>query len=173
MSARIVEPDISSTACASDVPSEMGRDDFTFPKVCPHPLPGLPAGNPEASGSRCGGISLATWTGVTLNGRPVGSRQAGDGPGQIGTCFRSVETLKKVAKGSILNSPSGARETSNGRCYNRWPEEEAVRNMYKLKATASPTVHAIFDTALSLYKEHGTISVYDGSRDTRRSQETT
>ncbi|KAG0412174.1 hypothetical protein HPB47_010689 [Ixodes persulcatus] len=35
----------------------------------------------------------------------------------------SVETRKKVAEGSILNSPSGARETSNGRWYNRWPEE--------------------------------------------------
>ncbi|KAG0423732.1 hypothetical protein HPB47_000518, partial [Ixodes persulcatus] len=34
-----------------------------------------------------------------------------------------VETRKKVAEGSILNSPSGARETSNGRWYNRWPEE--------------------------------------------------
>ncbi|XP_042145563.1 uncharacterized protein LOC121835437 [Ixodes scapularis] len=34
--------------------------------------------------------------------------------------------------------------------------QEAVRNMYKLKATASPTVHAFFDTALSLYREHGT-----------------
>ncbi|KAG0432939.1 hypothetical protein HPB47_020371, partial [Ixodes persulcatus] len=36
---------------------------------------------------------------------------------------RRVETRKKVAEGSILNSPSGARETSNGRWYNRWPEE--------------------------------------------------
>ncbi|KAG0417160.1 hypothetical protein HPB47_005849 [Ixodes persulcatus] len=35
----------------------------------------------------------------------------------------TVETRKKVAEGSILNSPSGARETSNGRWYNRWPEE--------------------------------------------------
>ncbi|KAM7293828.1 uncharacterized protein ISCGN_023411 [Ixodes scapularis] len=34
--------------------------------------------------------------------------------------------------------------------------KEAVRNMYKLKATTSPTVHAFFDTALSLYREHGT-----------------
>ncbi|KAG0445012.1 hypothetical protein HPB47_003502 [Ixodes persulcatus] len=38
----------------------------------------------------------------------------------------SVETRKKVAEGSILNSPSGARETSNGRWYNRWPEEVRV-----------------------------------------------
>ncbi|KAG0422866.1 hypothetical protein HPB47_001342 [Ixodes persulcatus] len=35
----------------------------------------------------------------------------------------SVETRKKVVEGSILNSPSGARETSNGRWYYRWPEE--------------------------------------------------
>ncbi|KAG0427623.1 hypothetical protein HPB47_025348 [Ixodes persulcatus] len=48
---------------------------------------------------------------------------AGDSPGQIVTRFRSVETRKKVAEGSIPNSPSGARETSNGRWYNRWPEE--------------------------------------------------
>ncbi|KAM7293832.1 uncharacterized protein ISCGN_023415 [Ixodes scapularis] len=34
--------------------------------------------------------------------------------------------------------------------------QEAVRNMYKLKATTSPTVHAFFDTALSVYREHGT-----------------
>ncbi|KAG0423989.1 hypothetical protein HPB47_000244 [Ixodes persulcatus] len=50
-------------------------------------------------------------------------RQVGDSPEQIVTRFRSVETRKKVAEGSILNSPSGARETSNGRWYNRWPEE--------------------------------------------------
>ncbi|KAG0416503.1 hypothetical protein HPB47_006360 [Ixodes persulcatus] len=50
----------------------------------------------------------------------------GDSPGQIVTRFRSVETRKKVAEGSILNSPSGARETSNGRWYNRWPEEECL-----------------------------------------------
>ncbi|KAG0443614.1 hypothetical protein HPB47_014717 [Ixodes persulcatus] len=50
-------------------------------------------------------------------------RQVGDSPGQIVTRFRSVETRKKVAEGSILNSPSGTRETSNGRWYNRWPEE--------------------------------------------------
>ncbi|KAG0429603.1 hypothetical protein HPB47_023473 [Ixodes persulcatus] len=37
--------------------------------------------------------------------------------------WSNVETRKKVAEGSILNSPSGARETSNGRWYNRWPEE--------------------------------------------------
>ncbi|KAG0419401.1 hypothetical protein HPB47_004146, partial [Ixodes persulcatus] len=47
----------------------------------------------------------------------------GDSPEHVGTRFRSVETRKKVAEGSILNSPSGARETSNGRWYNRWPEE--------------------------------------------------
>ncbi|KAG0426428.1 hypothetical protein HPB47_026468, partial [Ixodes persulcatus] len=39
----------------------------------------------------------------------------------------SVETRKKVAEGSILNSPSGARETSNGRWYNRWPEETTTK----------------------------------------------
>ncbi|KAG0410584.1 hypothetical protein HPB47_012284 [Ixodes persulcatus] len=56
---------------------------------------------------------------------PDGSRhrEVGDSPGQIVTRFRSVERRKKVAEGSILNSPSGARETSNGRWYNRWPEE--------------------------------------------------
>ncbi|KAG0410363.1 hypothetical protein HPB47_012508 [Ixodes persulcatus] len=52
-----------------------------------------------------------------------GPRHAGDGLGLVGTRFRSVETRKKVAEGSILNSPSGARESSNGRWYNRWPEE--------------------------------------------------
>ncbi|KAG0421111.1 hypothetical protein HPB47_002988 [Ixodes persulcatus] len=49
--------------------------------------------------------------------------KVGDSPEHVGTRFRSVETRKKVAEGSILNSPSGARETSNGRWYNRWPEE--------------------------------------------------
>ncbi|KAG0427328.1 hypothetical protein HPB47_025610 [Ixodes persulcatus] len=42
----------------------------------------------------------------------------------------SVETRKKVAEGSILNSPSGARETSNGRWYNRWPEERCEVRLY-------------------------------------------
>ncbi|KAG0437037.1 hypothetical protein HPB47_017636 [Ixodes persulcatus] len=37
----------------------------------------------------------------------------------------AVENRNKVAEGSILNSPSGARETSKGRWYNRWPEEPA------------------------------------------------
>ncbi|KAG0423662.1 hypothetical protein HPB47_000562 [Ixodes persulcatus] len=60
-------------------------------------------------------------------------RQVGDSPEQIVTRFRSVETLKKVAEGSILNSPSGARETSNGRWYNRWPEERHLDNHLQLK----------------------------------------
>ncbi|KAG0432286.1 hypothetical protein HPB47_020976 [Ixodes persulcatus] len=55
-----------------------------------------------------------------VSGKP---QQADDSPGQIVTRFCSVETRKKVAEGSILNSPSGARETSKGRWYNRWPEE--------------------------------------------------
>ncbi|KAG0424131.1 hypothetical protein HPB47_000117 [Ixodes persulcatus] len=60
-------------------------------------------------------------------------RQAGDCPEQIVTRFRSVETQKKVADGSILNSPSRARETSNGRWYNRWPEEcYEIRLFYNL-----------------------------------------
>ncbi|KAG0437221.1 hypothetical protein HPB47_017549 [Ixodes persulcatus] len=43
--------------------------------------------------------------------------------------WRRVETRKKVAEGSILNSPSGARETSNGRWYNRWPEETTLKTL--------------------------------------------
>ncbi|KAG0417698.1 hypothetical protein HPB47_005403 [Ixodes persulcatus] len=51
---------------------------------------------------------------------PVAARLVQRHPPESGS---SVETRKKVAEGSILNSPSGARETSKGRWYNRWPEE--------------------------------------------------
>ncbi|KAG0416732.1 hypothetical protein HPB47_006178 [Ixodes persulcatus] len=43
-----------------------------------------------------------------------GGLGSSDCPEQIVTRFRSVETRKKVAEGSILNSPSGAREPRKG-----------------------------------------------------------
>ncbi|KAG0413811.1 hypothetical protein HPB47_009023 [Ixodes persulcatus] len=60
-------------------------------------------------------LQNATTVELLMNGNLERLRQVGDSPEQIVTRFRSVETRKKVAEGSILNSLSGARETSNGR----------------------------------------------------------